>query len=958
MIFISSIGLIFSLGVIASTLIYVDSSKPIIFQQVIEDQRNNNFFGSDSDIRIIVEQRINSPDINPDDLQNVITNSVTQTIKNTGLSGKLGNLSFSSRIEGYQILITEEFGDGEFLETDFYEVAFFELSELIKSELMSFANSGSSFATQSNEGFLLHLGYDDEFAPKLTSPSVDNQTVIREAYYGPPTSETPVNQSLTVTGVGIVTREKIFGGGDYRTDRYEESKFPNLAKYLGNDYPQNILFVNDLTELISTLNITSSGPFKEGPRLKIIGTMDLDLENIDVYTVDAEIEKFDQFRFQLETAFYNQNQNFVGEFYVDFPAQWILRNAKSTVDGIFIGIVLFAIPIVLVSLFVANYSFGLINKSLTRFIGIYKTRGLANYTLFLMLVIDFILILIVAIAASIILVGYPVGSLVLHTDAFLSFNAFPDAAIILAFDNLIQVLVLLGIIFGLMINFLRIKRLSKMTIAETANPVEKGEPYWKRHNLDILFFIGGLFGYWLIYETIINQNSGLLLFGPVIILLLPLMIFMPFLLVIGAIMIFARIFPIVLGKIGKVIWDETGNLLGFALKNVIRHRQASTRAVMLIGVLITFLVMFFVFPSTSIHHDYTRRAYQAGAEGVGISPSGSLYNATLINILESNYSEYFDFTNFAIIPISSNTLDGSIFAVNTTSFLPAATFPISPETSNSLESDMELLSENNSLPSLLLHRNQFVRHSVNIGDNISIRGPTSSQLFTVIDGFNYWPRLYLNSWDDRMLYGVMNLKPLLEENSSLDKSIFNVNSAEVGYYFNFKPGVNQSEVASWLTGNFSLGMTLFEEEHLKFTSNISFLVIIGQLNADILVSVVIGVTVLLMFAYMQLNERRKEIFTERALGMKLHQLSILFLVESIILLLSGLIIGNILGVGLSWMFGIFVTQGQTIPPLVLFFPWDLIIGTELFILILAFIGALIPAWIVTKQDISAAFAGE
>ena len=113
-----------------------------------------------------------------------------------------------------------------------------------------------------------------------------------------------------------------------------------------------------------------------------------------------------------------------------------------------------------------------------------------------------------------------------------------------------------------------------------------------------------------------------------------------------------------------------------------------------------------------------------------------------------------------------------------------------------------------------------------------------------------------------------------------------------------------------------------------------------------------------MFSYMQLNDRRREIYTERALGMKLHQISTLFFIEGIILIISSVLIGSFLGVFLMLALSLFITSGQQIPSYDVIIPPDLVGLTYFFLIILAVLSSLIPAYYVSKQDISKGFAGE
>ena len=106
---------------------------------------------------------------------------------------------------------------------------------------------------------------------------------------------------------------------------------------------------------------------------------------------------------------------------------------------------------------------------------------------------------------------------------------------------------------------------------------------------------------------------------------------------------------------------------------------------------------------------------------------------------------------------------------------------------------------------------------------------------------------------------------------------------------------------------------------------------------------------------MQINDRKREIYTERAIGMKLSQTGLLFFVEGMLLLLTGVVIGTVLGTYFIGMLSVFLTQGSQIPGYDVLIPWDLVAITYLGLFILSFFSALIPAYYVTKQDISKSF---
>jgi len=104
--------------------------------------------------------------------------------------------------------------------------------------------------------------------------------------------------------------------------------------------------------------------------------------------------------------------------------------------------------------------------------------------------------------------------------------------------------------------------------------------------------------------------------NPIINLFLLLAIPGPFAMVIGAILLFNRITPVILNWIGTILWHRSGGLLAFSFKNVLRHHQASTRAIMLIASLLTFLIVFYSMPYSEVNYQQQTSLFENGAEGV------------------------------------------------------------------------------------------------------------------------------------------------------------------------------------------------------------------------------------------------------------------------------------------------------------------------------------------------------
>ncbi|MHA2334327.1 MAG: ABC transporter permease, partial [Candidatus Hodarchaeales archaeon] len=931
---ISIFGLVFSLGLLASTFIYVDSSQGMILSEAINEfHQESPFELKEIDYSLVVN--VTGNDFSS--LRSVIQNELDTTIDNLGLRPKVEKNFIGTRVDGYGAVFNYQ-APGSENHSAFTVVNVIKLTEPIKQELANFMEPGSQFPSSTEEAFL--FSYRNSVEDEFITLDVNDEINISDA--GIPTV---LEKTLQITGVGRTLFPSVQKSYSLVSDKFEPPIYPEI----GENFPRTqaagvVLFVDDLEQFISSLQSVST---QSSARIVIYGYLKIDYTQLDVFSLSKEIDILDslhvQFRDKMARAGY---QN---EFNSNFPSNLLLSHVMSNVQLFVFNLVLFIIPIIVVSLFVAQYAFGVIYKSIAHRIGTYKTRGASVHHVYLLLTVDFIIIVTLASVAAIFCVGIPLGSLIFHTDGFLSFNGNSGSDLVLNLDEHVQTLFIAGIILGIVLNFFRISRLGSMTIAESENPVDKGEPYWKKHNLDILFTIIGTIGYVFFY---VSGKERLFDLGFFELIFLP----FPLFLAVGVLFLISRAVPVVLLKVGSFLWQKTGSLLGFSLKNIVRHKQAATRGVMLIGVLMSFLVFFYSFPFSSMQYNNDMILHEMGAEGIGSSSQRDLnIDWNMLQDMRANYSDYFVVSPF--IKLNFNDYGQEDFlAIDSSSFLEAASFSIAPNTVQPLNQVLDQLNQKNSPPGIIVFHRELTKRQAQPGDAILILNRHGSATYEVVDQFEFWPRLYVNAWSDLDLYGIIDLQAITLHDGILDESLFRI--SHVGYYFNFKEGIDKVEVKKWIAGNYSLDLLLAEEIQDKYLSSSSFLAELGVLNASIILSIIMAISIVLMFSFYQLIERRKEIVIETVLGMKMYQLSSQFLVESFVLLLTGMMVGNILGIVLTSMMSLFTIPGSSVMTMKLLIPWDLILGTQFLILIAATLGALIPAWLTTKQDVEGTFVAE
>lgn len=1002
-ILISSIGLIFAVGVIAAGLIYLDSMQLTAYNLAIQNEQNyynSNAYG-------ITHYTSQIPDINiqvilPNSIQNFIQfqESLNQTIYN-----RISLMNFNTKISSVQLInyisglilyinasntfFNQLSNTGQKYTYQNLSISYIcEITSAIRNELQSLTTyDGTGMvppAGNTTEAYLFNLmpsfAYNTKIAPDLDKPTKAYANII------PPNSTTffPSLSLINITGFTQIRHL------DYTT-------YPNLSRTLINlgagfspGVGLSVLFVNNLTQLFNKVvaNVNTNSTYQvlgSNFHYYISGGITLNYHNFNAFDAQGELDRIYQFITSLQDDIYTLLSNessstesnplgllgYVQVYFNNyFSPLFTVNNETSSIIGDFI---LFLFPIAIVTLFVANFSFGLIHRQVLRYIGMYKTRGASNFLVLFLQILDFGSAMIFAVIGGV-LVGIPVTLIIIHTDSFLSFNNFNDTMFVLRINSILPYLIISSCIFGLLVYLIRMIRLSRITINETENPIEKKDPFWKRHYLDFILFFGGGIVYYIFNGSLFSPSINL---GPLVYLI----VISPFLVSIGAILFVSRLFPYILNRTSSLLWKHSSSLVAYALRNVARHRQASTRAVMLIAILLAISITFLSAAYSSVAYITTTTEYNLGAEAVALLPntnSNNFYNATLIHILETNYSKYFaGISPFLELSMPTDNF-ASFLAINTSSFLSAAIFPINPALHYSLNRDMELLANHTSTPAIIIRQPELEYRKLTLDSSLILTNANNGGVvpFIVIDTYQYWPRLYIYangyyingggisiaSDNGQYLHGVINIAPFLINNYTFANSSFNLQIS--GIYFKFKDNVNQVQVAQWLQGNFSLSLDIAQQEINLYTHNFGFLTLTSVINADILLSIIIGFFILVMFAWMQLIERKKELYTERALGMKLLQISGLFLTESLILLLSGMIIGGIMGWGLSQF-----TQFVGLTGFNLYSPFNVISYTSIIpiglvsefymiLFVIAFCGAIIPAYKVSRQDISHSFAGE
>ncbi|MHA2245918.1 MAG: FtsX-like permease family protein [Candidatus Hodarchaeales archaeon] len=618
-------------------------------------------------------------------------------------------------------------------------------------------------------------------------------------------------------------------------------------------------------------------------------------------------------------------------------------------------LLLIDIPVIAITVYFVGYSYSLIKRQKRETIGILKTRGGSWQQVAIFLIGESIVVIGITLICGFV-IGYFVTGTFIRSVNFLDFSG--EVLPVKFSASLIQTLFLFVIIITIILNVSAMIQYIRMTIQESIIPVERLVPFWRRYYLDVIATLLGIAGYIIINEigNIVVSSGEFIPLLPVIFLLVG--VPTPFLLFFGSILLIARLFPVFVKNLAQFLWKRRGKLGAFALRNVVRHKEAASQAVILITLAISYTI---ISGSLAISVDETKKMeyyYYTGAD-LKVNIVGEYSDESLLSAVQnvSGVSRVTQ-TFFANTPSETGTQYYIFCFVDPQSFAEIAFFDEERfDISSPLTTLMEKIADNHSI--ILFQENLEEHPNLEIDD-----------LF----GFHFYNKslFYARDSDYRnySIVGTFNLWPQYQEYEwAPADAIFAIGSIGMFYDLNKYEyvGIHDSSILCELesTGNpedvydtvrylsiqtpHTYSAKLDYQNYLK---SVQRRFMMALLNTALFVCMIISVLGTVMFSLFTYLERGKEIGVERALGMTRIQTAILFTIEGLSILFFGLIIGFGTGIINTTIFLLVTQMGRTIPPIVVAYPFDFIFSFLAVVIFVATIGTLIIAYKATKKDIS------
>ncbi|MHA2364779.1 MAG: FtsX-like permease family protein [Candidatus Hodarchaeales archaeon] len=991
-IIIAGLSLAFALSILASSLIYIDSMRNEIFLENLEDSYLNELdysFNAKFSLNNVIEE--NYEDI----INNTISSSFSDQKLNPVVEKQFIKMHLNQLSSYFHINSSYyNYEDDEWFYEAYnesHQFVLFELSPEIEKELVTLSMNDSTIPKSNDDIFILHITYNRE---TLINPYINDSLNILSMIYQGNSIDYDFLAQKSISGIGNVSYSEIHYWGDVLESEpffggpSETSNYPHLQEIARNAYANFFIFTPNIIEFINSLDFSAlSGNSLD---LSINGYVNLDYEKFDAFSIRSFVNELNLVNNIVTDQIYKTYSNKVvfNYFFMSFNNYYEFLNAEGKVNAVLFNMFIYSLPILTVSTLLAGFSFGLIQKAFTKRIESYKLRGISNYQLSYYLIADSVLTLIVGVLGGII-IGIFLAIIILRTDNILSFQK-TDLPLKINISSLIRTLSIFGLTLTVIINGYRSVQLLKTEPNSFKNIDLITVPLWKKYYLDFLSLGLGLIGTLAFSGMVLSiQDQSV---GPLIILAL----ISPLLIIVGLIFVLLRLYILLMEVLAKFSWNYFGGLFSLALKTLNRNQQHTTKVILMLSLVVATLVTFLTLPYSTMSWEHNKISYDIGAEGRAIFDNNGIeyFNNTILKYIEQNLSEHVDVVSPYLKLMTQSykypESQAKILAINTTTFEGATLFPLDPQLTQGLTEDLSSLKSTTSENKILINSETLSRRKLNVGDLLTLTGVNTSNTpvvhkYTVLDSFEYWPTLLYkssnsyyrpddvieptpmpgveimeqvidNPYQSQMVHGIIDLQPFIDENITLESTGYYL--VESGYYLNLNENGNTSLLKEILSDKFSLEVMILEEEFDDIINTSEFLVGLGQLNSNVIISFLIVIVILATFEYIIFVERRTEIFTERAIGLSLSRAKYLLSYESAIIVFSGLLLGNLLGFIFTNFSAIFVILSNNTVPFVLLFPMELIFGIELIFIIFASIQLLILVKVISKMEISQIFTGE
>jgi ABC-type antimicrobial peptide transport system permease subunit len=616
-------------------------------------------------------------------------------------------------------------------------------------------------------------------------------------------------------------------------------------------------------------------------------------------------------------------------------------------------------PVLLLAILLVVHSFSVVEPRKRKNVKELKLRGASSEQLGFIFSLEVIVETIIALGGGI-LAGYLLSSVIVHSSGFLAFEA-SQCELNVSSSTIISIcLSSLLIFFDLnIIHTIALSRENELTVV---NQTEKEELKWQKNALFGAFIIGGA-GVWYSITFLETKFPPALFFSHE----KSTIMFGAFFLAIGLIILITKIIPWLLSFASSFLWRRFRSPVILISHSLLQRKSSVSRLITIISFSLLLISISSLIPYSLDKYTVERKYYHTGAD---IALTGfNLTDQTLIHKL-NNFTE-FEWTSTLQFYNYETTTALGILVINSSSFSQAAFWKSSYGGEYTLDSLLQSCSSGN----ILIQESDlsFIAKSLNESWRISCKqihenGSISTLEEYITLGLTYkiWPsfieKYQINRrYDTSLLLRLVIDFSLYYDHFDLFSALsYNSNPFEDGKilvklnnYNEISQVISKLETVFYGTG-ISIIDALNEPEDIDTDSPLAFedyiFILMSTFNSNFVLFLLSLILVVLLFNFFVLSDRKSELGLYKVLGMKNKQLFWLIFLEILLIMLTGMIIGNILGMGLAYLF-FFFYKGGGAPPFEMRIPSSILLLINGGIIVVSLITVVITLYVLNRQEI-------
>ncbi|MCK5183383.1 MAG: ABC transporter permease, partial [Candidatus Heimdallarchaeota archaeon] len=633
-----------------------------------------------------------------------------------------------------------------------------------------------------------------------------------------------------------------------------------------------------ITDFENVQNLVQS-IFLSNWEFSVLGRMIFDIQRFSVFQLDEHLGNLQVFINRIQESLlslvdvYSTNH----ELSLNTKVLPLLSNFRREFRIFQIFLLVFMLPTLGMALTLTAFASNQVKKQRDLQVHNFHQRGSSRQMLFGFMVFELVVFSLIAVLIGL-LIGWPYTYVALKSDEFFSFGAnVGEFALSL---KTIGICLAIGFGIAFLSNIFSLWRKTKTSVEEAMQERVEKPPFWERFYVDFFILLLGLTMWLISFSQIQGTSDTAIEFA--IFFAAP----APILIIVGAIMIITRIYPIIVKFLSNLIFKIPKlEISAVSARNAVRRKGSTSRTIILMTITFTLTVATMIVPDSYRAFDVEDNYYDLGADIVvnGVDVLSPTYKetieamegieaATYVGVLELSNTESDLLYQIKIMGIELDNHSKAAFQENEYTNGRGIDDLI-----DSIVNDTDVIGQQNEIDLLSLNEN-----STFLISNWVLEGSDVVERFYpvhVVDYYEYWPTLY-NTVPQTT---AKEINVGLIGNLSLPFSIArNDYDVQGKLYIKVMEGYSISEIASEIeittqhdTDNIE-DMALISEGTLKAT------VLYGALNSSFLVSLLISSATLITMMIVQGIEREKEIAVMKSFGIRPRQLFNFFISEAVI----------------------------------------------------------------------------